>query len=50
LSSPPQSNFVKFLNHNDKGVTGVNARWHMFEEKRETVMAIEAAKLLLMPD
>jgi hypothetical protein len=28
--------FVKaLLNHNDKGVTGVYARWHMFEEKRE---------------
>jgi hypothetical protein len=31
------------LNHNDKGVTGIYARWHMFEEKREAVMAIEAA-------
>jgi integrase len=36
--------FVKaLLNHNDKGVTGVYARWHMFEEKREAVLAIEAA-------
>jgi hypothetical protein len=36
--------FVKaLLNHNDKGVTGIYARWHMFEEKREAVMAIEAA-------
>jgi integrase len=35
--------FVKaLLNHNDKGVTGVYARWHMFEEKREAVLAIEA--------
>ncbi|WP_244567942.1 tyrosine-type recombinase/integrase [Bradyrhizobium erythrophlei] len=34
--------FVKaLLNHNDKGVTGVYARWHMFEEKRESVLAIE---------
>jgi integrase len=34
--------FVKaLLNHNDKGVTGVYARWHMFEEKREAVMVIE---------
>jgi integrase len=42
--------FVKaLLNHNDKGVTGVYARWHMFEEKREAVMAIEAAVLPLMP-
>jgi integrase len=41
--------FVKaLLNHNDKGVTGVYARWHMFEEKREAVMAIEAAVLPLM--
>jgi hypothetical protein len=41
--------FVKaLLNHNDKGVTGIHARWHMFEEKREAVMAIEAAVLPLM--
>jgi integrase len=41
--------FVKaLLNHNDKGVTGIYARWHMFEEKREAVMAIEAAVLPLM--
>jgi integrase len=41
--------FVKaLLNHNDKGVTGVYARWHMFEEKREAVMAVEAAVLPLM--
>jgi len=42
--------FVKaFLNHTDKGVTGIYARWHTFEEKREAVMAIEAAVLPLMP-
>jgi len=42
--------FVKaLLNHNDKGVTGIYARWHMFEEKREAVMAIEAAVSPLMP-
>ena len=36
--------FVKaILNHNDKGVTDIYARWHMFEEKREAVLAIEAA-------
>jgi hypothetical protein len=35
------------LNHNDKGVTGIYARWHMFEEKREAVLAIEAAALPL---
>jgi hypothetical protein len=34
-----------FLNHND--VTGVYARRHMFEEKCEAVMAIEAAVLPL---
>lgn len=34
--------YVKaLLNHNDKGVTGVYARWHMFEEKREAILAIE---------
>jgi hypothetical protein len=26
-------------------VTGIYARWHMFEENREAVMAIEAAVL-----
>ena len=36
------------LNHNDKGVTGIYARWHMFEEKHEAVLAIEAAVLPLM--
>lgn len=36
--------YVKaLLNHNDKGVTGVYARWSMFEEKHEAVLAIEAA-------
>jgi hypothetical protein len=25
------------LNHNDKGVTGVCARWHMFEEKHRAM-------------
>ena len=36
--------FVKaLLNHSDKGVTGIYARWHMFEEKREAVLAIESA-------
>ena len=39
--------FIKaLLNH--KGVTGIYARWHMFEEKREAVIAIEAAMLPLM--
>ena len=34
----------------DKGVTGIYARWHMFEEKRDAVIAIEAAVLPLMPE
>jgi hypothetical protein len=29
-------------------LTGIYARWHMFEEKREAVMAIEAAMMPLM--
>jgi hypothetical protein len=29
--------------------TSIYARWHMFEEKREAVLAIEAAVLPLMP-
>jgi integrase len=38
--------FVKaLLNHNDKGVTGVYARWHMLEQKREAMNAIEVALL-----
>jgi hypothetical protein len=37
------------LNHSDGDVTAIYARWHMFEEKREAVMAIEAAVLPLMP-
>jgi integrase len=36
--------YVKaLLNHRDEDVTAIYARWHMFEEKREAVMAIEAA-------
>ena len=38
--------FVKaLLNHNDKGVTGVYARHHMLDEKREAILAIEAPVL-----
>lgn len=38
------TDFVKaLLNHNYKRATGIYARWHMFEEKRESVLAIEAA-------
>ncbi|GLR89805.1 hypothetical protein [Bradyrhizobium iriomotense] len=33
--------YVKaLLNHNDKGVTGIYARWHIFEEKREATKVI----------
>lgn len=42
------TDFVKaLLNHNDKGATGVYARWQ-FDEKREAVMAIEASVLPLI--
>ena len=30
-------------------MTGIYARWHMFDEKREAMMAIETAVLPLMP-
>ena len=30
-------------------MTGIYARWHMFEEKREAVTAIEMAVLPLLP-
>jgi integrase len=41
--------YVKaLLNHSDGDVTAIYARWHMFPEKREAVMAIEAAVLSLM--
>jgi len=36
------------LNHKDGDVTAIYARWHMFEEKREAALAIEAALLPLM--
>jgi hypothetical protein len=28
---------------------GIYARWHMFEEKREAFMTVEAAVMTLMP-
>jgi hypothetical protein len=37
------------LNHRDDDVTAIYARWHMFDEKREAMTAIEAAVLPLMP-
>ncbi len=46
-----QRDYVKaLLNHKDGDVTGIYARWHMFEEKREAVLAIEAAVLPLMSE
>ena len=45
----PPVDFVKaLLNHNDKGVTGIYARWRIPKEKREAVTAIEAAVLPLI--
>jgi integrase len=45
-----QRHYVKaLLNHSDGDVTGTYARWHMFPEKREAVMAVEVAVLPLMP-
>jgi hypothetical protein len=37
------------LNHQDGDVTAIYARWHMLDEKREAVLAVEAAVLPLMP-
>jgi len=37
------------LNHKDDDVTPIYARWHMFDEKHEAAMAIEAAVLPLLP-
>jgi hypothetical protein len=36
------------LNHKDGDVTAIYARWHMFEEKRDAAMAIQAALLPLI--
>jgi hypothetical protein len=41
----PTKNFAS----DDEDVWESAARWHMFEKKREAVMAIEAAVLPLMP-
>jgi integrase len=39
-----QRDYVKaLLNHKDDDVTAIYARWHMFDEKREAALAIEAA-------
>jgi hypothetical protein len=39
--------YEALLNHKDGDVTSIYARWHMFEEKREAALAIEAAVLPL---
>jgi integrase len=39
----PRDYVKALLNHKDGDVTAIYARWHMFEEKREAVLAIEAA-------
>jgi integrase len=44
----PRDYVKALLNHKDGDVTSIYARWHMFEEKREAAMAIEAAVLPLM--
>jgi integrase len=44
----PREYVKALLNHKEGDVTAIYARWHMFQEKRETAMAIEAAVLPLM--
>jgi integrase len=44
----PRDHVKALLNHKDGDVTAIYARWHMFDEKRETALAIEAAVLPLM--
>ena len=44
----PRDYVKALLNHKDGDVTAIYARWHMFDEKREAAMAIEAAVLPLM--
>jgi integrase len=44
----PRDYVKALLNHKDGDVTAVYARWHMFDEKREAALAIEAAVLPLM--
>jgi integrase len=45
----PRDHVKALLNHSDGDVTAIYARWHMFDEKREAAIAIEAAVLPLMP-
>jgi hypothetical protein len=50
IQSPPiQSDCFQRLTGRPDLVIGVYCRWHMFEEKREVVMTVEAAVLPLMP-
>jgi integrase len=44
----PRDHVKALLNHKDGDVTAIYARWHMFDEKREAALAIEAALLPLM--
>jgi len=50
MSRPALNGVKALLNHDDKGVSGIYARWHMFEEKHEAILAIEAAVLPLMAE
>jgi integrase len=43
----PRDHVKALLNHKDGDVTAIYARWHMFDEKREATLAIEAAVLPL---
>jgi integrase len=45
----PRDHVKALLNHSDGDVTAIYARWHMFDEKREAALAIEAALDPLMP-
>jgi integrase len=45
----PRDYVKALLNHQDGDVTAIYARWHMFDEKREAIVAIETAVLPLMP-
>ena len=45
----PRDYAKALLNHKDGDVSAIYARWHMFDEKREATLAIEAAVLPLMP-
>jgi len=44
-SRRPHSTRRLRVNQKNKGVTGIYARWHMFEEKRKAVLAIEVAMM-----